>query len=285
MSWSGTVRCGQCYENGHNKTGCPELQKAWEKDPDSYQGREWARIQARKAQPKVCGYCDETGHTRAGCGDMKAHKSLFQEDLVLWRHAVVKWMKDTQLGVGALVECSDASYYRGDAYMYPGEENYISAVGMITTPIDGKHLTHYAGIRNTSEWSTGNSLFSFVRIGSSEAEQLYRKTVGVSLPCIPGIVPRYGKGWYDKTVDRQDRLNNVEWAVVSPSASKDTSDSLLSLNLLKQTIKTHFAAPQEHTTKTFKTFSDFQRKQLQQYVNGEIELSEMKDPELPETDS
>ena len=35
----------------------------------------------------------------------------------------------------------------------------------------------------------------------------------------------------------------------------------------------------------FSHFTDFQRDQLQQYVNGEIELSEMSDPELPTEDS
>ena len=54
---------------------------------------------------------------------------------------------------------------------------------------------------------------------------------------------------------------------------------------LKKVTKTHFAAPQEHTNRTFFTFNDFQRTQLQQYVNGEIELSEMNDPEVPGSDT
>jgi len=54
---------------------------------------------------------------------------------------------------------------------------------------------------------------------------------------------------------------------------------------VKKATKVHFAAPQEQTERDFRTFDDSQRKQLQQYVNGEIELSEMKDPELPDNDS
>jgi len=285
MSWNGTVRCGSCHENGHNKTGCPELRKAWEKDPDSYKGRQWATILARKARPKVCGYCDEEGHTRAGCDTMKAHKSLFQEDLILWRMALVKWMKDTGLGVGALVKCDDASYYRGDAYMYPGEENYIAPVGMIMHPPNGEYLTHYAGIPNTAQWNTAHSLFQFERIGAGIEEQTYRKTVGLILPCIAGIVPRLGTGYYQRPVDRQDRLNNVDWEVVSPAQGEFTNGKLVLLKELKKATKIHFAAPQEEKEGGFHTFDTFQRKQLQRYVNGEIELSQMKDPELPQTDS
>ena len=54
---------------------------------------------------------------------------------------------------------------------------------------------------------------------------------------------------------------------------------------LKQVTKTHFAAPQEQVERGFWTFNDFQRTQLQQYVNGEIELSEMNDPEVPTDNS
>ena len=50
-------------------------------------------------------------------------------------------------------------------------------------------------------------------------------------------------------------------------------------------MKTHFAAPQQQTSSYFKTFDAFQRTQLRQYVNGEIELSQMKDPEVPGIDT
>tara|TARA_R110002074_G_scaffold399402_1_gene592599 strand:- start:115 stop:972 length:858 start_codon:yes stop_codon:yes gene_type:complete len=285
MSWNGTVRCGNCYEPGHNITGCPELKKAWEQDPTSYDGRRWQIFLDRKTRPKKCGYCDEDGHTRAGCGDLKAHKSLFVEDLVLWRHALVKWTKDTHLGIGALVRCTDASYYQDDVYMYPGEDNYEPALGMILYPINPA-LSHYSGIVNTNEWNNSNhSLFSFERLGADASLPEYRKTVGVTLPCIPGIVPRMGKGWYGKAYDRHDRLNNVQWQVVSPAPAAIQNDVLLSSRAIKKTAKVHFAAPQEETVTSFHTFGDFQRKQLHQYINGEIELSQMKDPELPQTDS
>ena len=30
MSYNGTVTCSHCYRQGHNKSGCPELKKAFE---------------------------------------------------------------------------------------------------------------------------------------------------------------------------------------------------------------------------------------------------------------
>ncbi len=284
MSWSGTVRCSNCYESGHNKTSCPELKKAWEKDPNSWQGREWARMQARKEKPKICGYCHESGHTRAGCDTMKAHKSLFHDDLVLWRSALVKWMEDVGVGVGALVQCNDANYHRGENYIYTTDDGYIPPVGLIMHGAN-EGFTHYHGIMNAGEWSSVPSLFSFKYIGASIDEMEYRTRIGITLPCIPGIVPRFGKGWYGDQLDRVERLNNVDWKVVSPGHASFPSDSFLNPKKLKKVVKQHFAAPQEQTEDGFRTFDDFQRKQLQQYLNGEIELSEMKDPEVPQDDS
>jgi hypothetical protein len=106
--------------------------------------------------------------------------------------------------------------------------------------------------------------------------------IGCSLPSIPGIVPRYGKGWYGGDhADRDDRNQNMNWEVVSVGQTDFSNASFLSPKELKKATKVHFAAQQEQTERAFKTFTDFQRKQLQQYVNGEIELSEMKDPEVP----
>ena len=202
-------------------------------------------------------------------------------DLNLWRKALVKWMSDTGLGIGALVKCNNAAYYRGSDYMYPQEDSYIPPVGMVMChPNQG--LTHYHGIMNSGDWRSAPTLISFDYIGAPETEASYRKVIGCSLPSIPGIVPRYGKGWYGGDhADRDDRNQNMNWEVVSAGQADFSKDKFLSAKELKKATKTHFAANQEQTERSFSTFDDFQRKQLQQYVNGEIELSEMKDPEVP----
>ena len=288
MSYNGTVRCSHCYEKGHNKTSCPELRKKWEEDPNSYYGRQWQKILDRKAKPKICSYCGESGHTRAGCPTAKKHKAQFQMDLNLWRQALVKWMKEIGLGPGAMVRAHDVRYYRNGEYQYPNEDGYTPPVGMYMVPHINNNLTHYAGIMNTSEWSSPSAFFYFEFIGAEqESSYLSRRQVHVALPTIPGIIPRLGKGWYyeSEPMDRQDRVENTNWEVVSPACGSLNSGSFLDVKALKKAVKEHFGAKNDHANHDFRTFTDFQREQLRQYVNGEIELSEMKDPEVPRDDS
>jgi len=288
MSWTGTVRCSVCYESGHNKTSCPTLRKAWEEDPTSYRGRQWAAIQARKAKPKRCSYCGESGHTRAGCETSKKHKAQFQMDLNLWRQALVKWMKEVGLGPGALVRANEVSYYRNGSYQYPNDEGYTPPVGMYMAPYINNTLTHYAGIMNTSEWSSPSAFFHFEFIGADhDSSYAARRQVHVCLPTIPGIVPRFGKGWYyeSENMDRHERADNTNWEVVSPACGSLKASSFLDVKALKKAVKEHFGAKNDRANHDFRTFTDFQRTQLRQYVNGEIELSEMKDPEVPRDDS
>ena len=73
--------------------------------------------------------------------------------------------------------------------------------------------------------------------------------------------------------------------MVSEALAPLSTESFLSPKALKKGVKEHFAAPNEQTESSFKTLDDAQRMQLQQYVNGDIELSQMKDPEVPQDDS
>ena len=216
---------------------------------------------------------------------MKAHKITFTNDATLWRSAIVKWMKDTQLGIGALVRCKDAQYHTQTGYIYASDENYIPPVGMIMEGINSD-LNHYSGIMNAPDWMSGIAMLSFQRIGAGEDEPAYQKTIGITLPCIPGLVPRYGKGYYgNEKMDRVDRLNNVDWEVVSPGQTDFSNDVFVSPKSIKKVAKEHFKAPQEETTRSFHTFAPFQRRQLRDYVNGVMELSEMNDPEVPGADT
>jgi hypothetical protein len=282
MSYSGTVHCGHCYKEGHNKTNCPKMREQARANPDGYQAKQIAEIEARKAKPKVCSYCDTSGHTRAGCEIVKRHKITFTSDAILWRNAMIKWMKETGMGVGALVRVNDASYHRGDKYMYPTDDDYIPPVGLIMNAA-ASTLSHYTGIMNSPTWTASEGAFSFECIGAEPSEPAYRRTIGITLPDIPGIIPRFGKGYYgNEQLDRRTRINNCDWEVVSPGQTDFSSDKLMCRKELKKTVKHHFAGPQQQVGRHFHTFDSFQRTQLRDYVNGEIELSEMKDPEVPE---
>ena len=283
MSYNRTVRCGHCYTEGHNQTNCPKMREQARENPDGYQAQKIAKIEARKAKPKVCSYCDGSGHTRAGCEIVKRHKITFASDAILWRNAMIKWMKETGMGVGALVRCNDASYLRDGRYMYPTDDDYIAPVGLVMNATNSR-LSHYAGIMNSVPWSDSDGAFSFESIGVDTTEPAYRRTIGITLPDIPGIIPRFGKGYYgNEQMDRRTRINNSDWEVVSPGQTDFSSDKLLCRKELKKAVKHHFAGPQQQIGRHFYTFDSFQRNQLRHYVNGEIELSQMKDPEVPGT--
>jgi len=282
MSWNGTVRCSNCYQSGHNRTGCPELKKAWEQDPESYQGRQWARIMATKAKPKTCSYCGIERHTRPGCAELKTHKQIYQEDAIIFRQAMAKWMRESGLGIGALVRAKDVQYYGEDGYVYPNDTNYVPPVGLITNA--DPTVDHYGAISGTQEWMSNGGLLSMQLLGSSDREP-WRRNVGLGLPCIPGIVPRIGKDWYNNPTDRLDRCNNVNWEVVSPGYKHFDSTDWASTQVVAPHVKEHFARDNEQSSRSFQRLPTEQKEQLRDYVNGDIELSEMKDAELPDTDT
>ena len=281
MSWNGTVRCSNCYTSGHNRTGCPELKKAYDADPNSYDGKQWARIMERKAKPKTCSYCQEQGHTRAGCADLKAHKQTYQEEAILFRQAIAKWMRESGLGIGALVRAQDVSYYTEKGHLYPNDENYVPPVGMImnTTP----SADHYTAVSGSGPWLQSGGLLTMELLGSTEDS--YRRNVGLGLPCIPGIVPRMGKDWYGGFQDRADRTSGTNWEVVSPGCKHFDGSDWTSTKVVAAVAKEHFGRDNEETRNSFQTLPVEQKEQMLQYVNDEIELSEMSDPILPDNDS
>ena len=287
MSYSGTVRCSVCYERGHNKTSCPQLKDAWEKDPNSYYGREWQKILDRKARPKSCGYCQEAGHTRAQCELKKKHQSIYLQDLTLWRRALVKWVNEVGLGRGCLVRSYDVAYQAGNGHgwMYPNHENYAPPLSLTTQDELDPGLTHHSGIMNTNQWDESSIMVLAERVGISDETPPYRKRIAITLPCIPGIVPRYGQAyWGSENRDRLDRAQGTTWEVVSRGIPLKTDNFLKGANLRK-VAKAHFSAKNDTWASGWRQFTDFQRDQLRKYVNGEIELSEMVDPEVPPNDS
>ena len=284
MSWNGTVRCSKCYENGHNITSCPDMKKAWEEDPTSYHGRQYAMYEARKKAPKTCGYCKETGHTRAGCDEIKRHKEQFHNDAALFRRVLVKWMKEKGIGVGALVRSNDARYYdAADNYHYPGDDNYVGPVGLVMNNISSS-THHYIAIRDTNQHISSESFLMMQTIGTASLPD-YRRSVGLTLPCIPGIVPRATVDYYGRESDRADRLNHIDWEVVSAGQTEFDNCKWLTPKNIKQTVKDHFARDMQETSSTFKSFPVSQRSQFHDYVDGILNLSQMSDPELPKNDS
>jgi len=126
------MHCGYCYNNGHNKRGCPKMKQ------DAADGNTWAKRQvdtfkARAASQKAaggrkCGYCEERGHTRRTCSTLKNNKATSERINREWRSATLEWFKNIGLGTGALVK------YEGSVY--------VSGQGRI----DGPHIGLITGV-------------------------------------------------------------------------------------------------------------------------------------------
>jgi hypothetical protein len=155
-------------------------------------------------------------------------------------------------------------------------------------------MIHHAGIGTATDWSSSNNIdVGLYQAIGSEGDSGYYSKVGVGLPCIPGIVPRFvaRKNYYGDTTkyDRNDYAGDtVNWEIVSP-AVKDFDSAWASTATAKDITKEHFkgqkSGAEEYTFVSgaeeyqFVTFSAAERNQLQRYVWGEIELSEMSDPD------
>jgi hypothetical protein len=104
MSYSGTVRCGHCYNSGHNRRGCPDLKKYVEENPDSWRATQYKARQERNAATKRrCSYCAKPGHNRRGCAEFKVR---MRDDVYAnkkYRRLFVKEVKRLGIGPGALI--------------------------------------------------------------------------------------------------------------------------------------------------------------------------------------
>ena len=102
MSWSGTVHCGHCYKEGHNKRSCPTLKEYVEQNPDSYRAQSYNRSKQEGAKRR-CGYCSESGHNRKTCVDYKKDFADAVKLNASYRERIAEHLKKIGLGIGALV--------------------------------------------------------------------------------------------------------------------------------------------------------------------------------------
>ena len=109
MSWNGTVTCGYCYKQGHNRRGCPTLKeniaRRLEQDPDDQYAK---YLKERNEQGKVrrCSYCNLKGHNRRTCPELAQRKQEWREKAAAWRLKFINWAAENGVGPGALVKSS-----------------------------------------------------------------------------------------------------------------------------------------------------------------------------------
>ncbi len=122
-----TVRCGYCYEKGHNKSACPkrktDLKESIERytrelaetdrPADDYQVRNMERYLRQskeqlhkmetRGQNRKCGFCGEPGHTRRTCSHRKAKVAEQLAKTLDIRKRVAERMVAYGFGPGSLI--------------------------------------------------------------------------------------------------------------------------------------------------------------------------------------
>ena len=117
MSWSGTVTCGHCYRQGHNRRSCPDLKKQIERrleeNPDD-QYAKYLKERNEKGKVRRCTYCNLKGHNRRTCPELKAAKQEWREQAAAWRLKFINWCVDNGVGPGALVSKNGGWHHDDD---------------------------------------------------------------------------------------------------------------------------------------------------------------------------
>jgi hypothetical protein len=125
-----TVRCGHCYEKGHNKSACPERKKdlkanverytkelAENKFAHDYQRDNTERYlrhtvnqlekMANRGKNRKCGFCGEVGHTRRTCIHRKQQVADKTAETLRVRRLAASRMSAGGLGPGTLIKMND----------------------------------------------------------------------------------------------------------------------------------------------------------------------------------
>ena len=181
-----TMRCGYCYNTGHNKRGCPKMRQ------DAKNGDSWAQRQLdgykakserqKEAGGRKCGYCEERGHTRRTCATRKNNMGTSQRLNREYRKAALAWFKSIGLGTGALVKYDGSVYVSGQGRV---EGPHIGLV----TGINWEQLNH----RIADKYHGGRGILS-VRVTTIPGEDQ-------DLPIPPEVVLAPPSGYNDNEVE------------------------------------------------------------------------------------
>ena len=122
-----TVRCGHCYEVGHNKSSCEKRKTqlrenverytkelAEDNFADSWQKENIGRYLinskqqldsvTKKGKKRSCGYCHEVGHTRRTCPTRKTEVQEYSRKLMIARTKMADKLTGEGIFVGALIK-------------------------------------------------------------------------------------------------------------------------------------------------------------------------------------
>ena len=124
MSYNGTVCCGHCGKQGHNRRGCVSLKEYVKENPDSWEANR-AMIQATSAKKRHCSYCQAVGHTRRTCVEKKTHVADFIATNRVFVERVVPWLKKEGIEPGALIKVKENNWDSKSGDYIKGEYIYL----------------------------------------------------------------------------------------------------------------------------------------------------------------
>ena len=136
-NYHGRIRCGFCYEYGHNSRTCPEKKARLERNLEAskedggrhaeYYANQIAKMtgvnpetgekrgRRDESRGRVCSYCNERGHNRRTCETLKKDLARYAVMTREARQEVREWALQDGIGIGAMVKYKEYGYSNEDA--------------------------------------------------------------------------------------------------------------------------------------------------------------------------
>jgi hypothetical protein len=131
-NYNGTVTCGYCYQQGHNKRSCPRAteraQRAYQEAKEAgssdleYYAHNLAkrtginpetgekRKRRNESYGRKCSYCREQGHSRRTCSSMKDDHRNYRRMAQVVRTDMLARMREHGFGVGSLLTLAGSEW-------------------------------------------------------------------------------------------------------------------------------------------------------------------------------
>ena len=129
-NYNGTIRCGYCYESGHNSRTCPtKLERAERRRKNAkengdahvdYYAQQVSKMtgvnpetgakrsRRNESYGRVCSYCKARGHNRRTCETLKSDIVRYAAMTVEARKEVREWAMRDGIGIGAMVQYKES---------------------------------------------------------------------------------------------------------------------------------------------------------------------------------
>ena len=128
-NYNGTIRCGYCYNEGHNSRTCPTKLERAERRLESakesgehveYYAQQVSRMtgvnpetgakrsRRNESYGRVCSYCKERGHNRRTCETLRSDLVRYAAMTREARQEVRQWALEDGIGIGAMVQYKEA---------------------------------------------------------------------------------------------------------------------------------------------------------------------------------